>query len=54
MKKTVLKVLKYVLIGVSIFLAILLIEFAIIYAVEKENTWNYIKEVWEWYSTLFF
>lgn len=54
MKKTLLKVLKYVLIGVSIYLAVLLIEICCIYAVQKENTWNYLKEVWGWYSTLFF
>lgn len=52
MKKTVLKVLKYVLIGVSIYVAILLIEFCIIYAVKGEDTWEYYKEFWEWYSTL--
>ena len=50
MKKTILKVLKYVLIGISIYLAILLIEVAIIYAVKGEDTWNYLKEFWEWYS----
>ena len=54
MKKTILKILKYVPIGVSIYLAVLLIEFCCIYAAQKDNTWNYLKEVWEWYSSSFF
>ncbi len=53
MKKKILKVLKYVLIGVSIYVAVLLIAFCIIYAIKGKDTWNYFKEVWEWYSTLF-
>lgn len=53
MKKTILKNLKYVLIGVSIYIAILLIEIGIIYAVKGEETWDYLKEVWSWYKTLF-
>lgn len=54
MKKTILKVLKYVLIAVSIYIAVLVIEVGVIYAVQGDNTWNYLKEVWEWYSTLIF
>lgn len=52
-KKTILKILKYALISVSIYLAVLLIDICCIYAVQKDNTWNYLKEVWEWYSSLF-
>ncbi len=46
------KVLKFILIGILIYVTILVIEFCIIYAVEGDNTWNYIKEVWNWYKTL--
>ena len=52
MKKTILKLLKYVLIGVSVYLALLVIEFCWIYAIEGDNTWNYIKDFWKWYTTL--
>lgn len=51
MKKTI---LKYVLIVISIYFAVLLIGIGSIYAVKGDDTWNYLKEVWEWYSTLFF
>ncbi len=54
MKKDLLKILKYVLIGVSIYLAVLLIEICCIYTVQKDNTWNYLKDFWNWYKTLFF
>ncbi len=47
------KVLKFILIGISIFVAVLVIEFCCLYAVQEDNIWNYLKEVWEWYSTLF-
>lgn len=53
MKKTALKVLKYVLIAISIYVAILLIEFCCIYAVHGNDTWNQLKDFWNWYSTLF-
>ena len=44
------KLLKYILIGISIYVAALVIEFCTLYAVLGNNIWNYIKEVWEWYS----
>ncbi len=47
------KILKYILIGVLLFVAVLGIEFCIIYAVEGDNIWNYLKDVWSWYKTLF-
>lgn len=54
MKKQILKILKFFLIGVSIYVVILVIEFCCIYAVKGENTWDYLKDFWEWYSTMFF
>lgn len=52
MKKTVLKVLKYVLIAAAIYIAVLVIEIGVIYAFKGDKTWDYLKEVWEWYTTL--
>ncbi len=46
------KILKYVLIGILLFIAVLEIEFFIIYAVQGDNTWNFLKDVWSWYKTL--
>ena len=53
MKKTILKILKYVLIGVSVYLAVLLIEFCCIYAVLGEDTPDYYKECLKWYIGIF-
>ncbi len=47
------KIIKYILIGVSIYVTILAIELCCIYAVEGDNAWNFIKEFWDWYKTLF-
>ena len=44
--------LKYILIGVSIFVAVMVIEFCCIYAVQRENVWNFYKDFWDWYKTL--
>ncbi len=49
MKKSVLKALKYILIGVAVFVAILGIEICIIYAVKGNDTWSYLKDAFEWY-----
>lgn len=48
------KILKYILVGVFIFIAIIVIELCCIYAVHGDNIWNYFKDVWEWYKILFF
>lgn len=47
------KILKIILIGVAIYFAILVIEFIYLYAVEGDNIRNYLREVWDWYKTLF-
>lgn len=46
------KILKYIIIGVSIYVAIVVIEFCCIYAVQGDNVWNNLKEFWDWYKTL--
>jgi len=48
------KILKFVIIGILVFVAILAITFCCIYAIQGDNTWNYIKEFLDWYKTLFF
>ncbi len=45
------KILKYILIDVLIYVAVLIIEFCCLYAVQGDNIWNYLKKVWEWYIT---
>lgn len=46
------KILKYVLIGVLLFVAVLVIEFCILYAVQGDNIWNYLEDFWGWYKNL--
>lgn len=48
------KILKYLLVGVFVYVTIIYFEICCIYAVLGEDTWNYLKEVWGWYSILFF
>ena len=48
------KDLKIVLIGLAVYVTVCVTEFCCICAIEGENTWNFLKEVWEWYSTLLF
>ncbi len=50
MKKT----LKYILIGILLFVAVIVIIFCCIYAVQGDNIWNYLKDAWEWYKTFLF
>ncbi len=47
------RIIKFILIGILVFVAILVIEFCCIYAVQGDNIWNYLKDVWNWYKTLF-
>ncbi len=48
------KVLKCILIGVLVYVAVLAIEICCIYAAIGDDVWNYLKDTWEWYKTLFF
>lgn len=47
------KILKFVLVVIFIYVAVIVIEFCCIYAVQGDNIWNYIKDFWSWYKTLF-
>jgi len=47
------KILKYILIGILIYVTILVIEVCCFYAVLGDDVWDFIKEAWSWYSTLF-
>ena len=47
------KILKYIIIGVFIYSVIFGIELLILYAIEGDNIWSFIKETWDWYKTLF-
>ena len=46
------KIFKYILIGVAIYVAVLIIEIGCLYAVKRDGVWNYLKDVWDWYKTL--
>lgn len=46
------KVLKVILFAVLLYVAVIAIEICCIYTVQKDNTWNFLKEFWDWYSTL--
>ena len=47
------KIFKYILIGIAIYVAVLIIEIGCLYAVQGDNIWNYLREVWDWYKALF-
>lgn len=47
------KTLKYIIIGVSIYVAVIVIEFYCLYAVHANDILNYLKEFWIWYISLF-
>jgi len=46
------KILKYILIGISLYVAVIVIEFCCLYAVLGDNIWDYLKDFWNWYITL--
>lgn len=46
------KIIKYILIGVLVYVLILVFELCCTYAVLGEDTWDYLKEFWDWYKTL--
>ena len=45
-------ILKFILVGIALLFLILVIELCCIYLAEGINIWEYLKEVWEWYTTL--
>ena len=47
------KILLFLLVGVLLFVTVIVIVFCCIYAVQGDNIWNYLKEFWNWYKTLF-
>lgn len=48
------KILKFIFVGILLFVAVIAIEICCIYAVHGDNTWIYLKDFWNWYTTLFF
>ena len=46
------KILMFILIGISLYITVVVIEFCWIYAVQGDNIWNYLKDSWNWYKTL--
>ncbi len=49
MKKELKKLIKIIIISISVFVAICLIEFICIYAIKGDETREFYKEFWRWY-----
>lgn len=47
------KILKFILVGILLYVTLIVIEFCCTYAVQGDNTWNYIKDFFSWYVTFF-
>ena len=47
------KILKFLLAGILLYVAVSVIEFCWIYSEQGDNIGNYIKDFWNWYKTLF-
>jgi len=47
------KILKFIIVGILLCVAALVIGFCCIYAVQGDNVRNYLKEFWNWYKTFF-
>ncbi len=48
------KTLIIILTVVVIYVAVCVAEFCYIFATQDDNTWNYLKEFFDWYFTLLF
>ncbi len=46
------KKLKFMLVGIFLYVALIVIEFCYIYAEQRDNIWNYLKDFWNWCTTL--
>ena len=47
------KTLKIILIGVMLYITLVVIELCCVYAALGDNIWDFLKDNWEWYKTLF-
>ena len=46
------KLIRNIIIAISVFVAICLIQFICIYAIKGDETWEFYKEFWNWYKQL--
>lgn len=46
------KILKFILIGVLLYVTVIVIEFGCIYAEQGDSIWDYLKDFWSWYKML--
>ena len=44
------KIIKYILIGILIYVTVTVIEFGCFYAVQGEDIWDNLKKFWCWYK----
>ncbi len=47
------KILKLILVGILLYITVIVIEFCCLHAVLGDKIWNFIKDFWNWYKTLF-
>lgn len=47
------KKLTIILVGISIYIALTLVEIYYLYALQGDNISNYFNEFWTWHKTLF-
>lgn len=48
------KILKFILIGVVLYIAVLIVEFCYLYAKYGNGVWDIIKEFFIWYEQFLF
>jgi len=46
------KIIKFIIIGILLYVSIIVIEFGCFYAVQGDDIWNNLKEFWYWYKKL--
>ncbi len=46
------KIIKYILIGILIYVTVTVIIFCCFYAVQGDEIWNTLKNFWNWYKKL--
>lgn len=46
------KILKYILVGILLYITVIVIEISCISAVQGDNIWNWLTDFWNWYKSL--
>ncbi len=46
------KIIKFIIIGILLYVSIIVVEFGWLYAMEGDEIWNNLKDFWNWYKKL--